>query len=269
MSASREKRLRRELREAEANSDTVKKTKKTKQPMSPQKAKKLRSAIGTTIGVLVVLVFALLIFVNSGVLQKNATAVTVGSHKLSPAEFNYFYQDTYFNIKNNMSSYWNYMVDTTKPIEDQDCMMNEDGGTWKDYITDSAIASATQMYALYDAAVENGYTIPEDAQSSIDSVAENLESYAKSNGFKDAEDYLEDYYGKGASVESYVDYLTLQQMASGYATEKSESFSYTDDELRTYYNENKQDFDKITYRVFNVATVDDDSAAAKETADAM
>lgn len=269
MSASREKRLRRELREAEANSDTVKKTKKKKQPMSPQKAKKLRSAIGTTVGVLVILAFALLIFVNSGVLQKNATAVTVGSHKLTPTEFNYFYQDTYYNVKSSMSSYWSYMVDTTKPIEDQDCMMSEDGGTWKDYITDSAIASATQMYALYDAAAENGYTIPEEAQTSIDSVAENLESYAKSNGFKDAEDYLEDYYGKGASVESYVDYLTLQQTASGYATEKSESFTYTDDELRTYYNENKQDFDKVTYRVFNVATVDDDSAAAKETADAM
>lgn len=269
MSASREKRLRRELREAEANSDTVKKAKKKKQPMSQAKAKKIRSAVGTAIGILVVLVFALLIFVNSGVLQNNATAVTVGSHKLSPTEFNYFYQDTYYNIKNSMSSYWSYMVDTSKPIEDQDCMMNEDGGTWGDYITSSAIASATQMYALYDAAQEAGYTLTEEAQESIDSVSENLESYAKSGGYKHAEDYLEEFYGKGASVESYVDYVTLQQTASGYATEKSESFTYTDDELRTYYNENKQDFDKVTYRVFNVAASEDDTSAAKETADAM
>ena len=79
MSASREKRLRRELREAEANSDTVKKKKKERKPLTPNQAKKLRSIIGTVVGILVVVALALLIFVNSGVLQKNATAVTVSS----------------------------------------------------------------------------------------------------------------------------------------------------------------------------------------------
>ena len=269
MSASREKRLRRELREAEANSDTVKKVKKQKKPMTPGKAKKVRSVIGTIVAILVVVVFALLIFVNSGVLQKNATAVTVGSHKLTPVEFNYFYQDTYANVKSSMSSYWSYMVDTTKPIEDQECMMSEDGGTWKDYITQSAIDSATQMYTLYDAAKEAGYTLTEDAQSSLDSATESIETYAKSQGFKNADDYLEEFYGKGSTAASYVDYLTVQQYAAGYATDKSDSFTYTDEELRTYYNDNKKDFDKVTYRVFNVATENDDTAAAKETADAM
>lgn len=269
MSASREKRLRRELREAEANSDTVKKVKKQKKPMTAAKAKKIRSIIGTIVAILAVVVFALLIFVNSGVLQKNVTAATVGSHKLTPVEFNYFYQDTYYNVKSSMSSYWSYMVDTEKPVEDQECYMSEDGGTWKDYITQSALDSATQMYTLYDAALEAGYTLTEDAQSTIDSVPESIESYAKSQGFKSGEDYLEDYYGKGASVESYVDYLTVQQYASGYATEKTDGFTYTDEELRTYYNDNKQDFDKVTYRVFNVATENDDTAAAKETADSM
>jgi hypothetical protein len=66
-----------------------------------------------------------------------------------------------------------------------------------------------------------------------------------------------------------MEYLTVQQYASGYSTEKSDSFTYTDTELRNYYTENEQDFDKITYRVFTVTTEDDDSAAAKETADAM
>ena len=45
MSASREKRLRRELREAEANSDTVKKEKRQRKPLTPSQAKKIRSAI--------------------------------------------------------------------------------------------------------------------------------------------------------------------------------------------------------------------------------
>ncbi len=269
MSASREKKLRRELREAEMSGDTVKKAKKQKKSMTPLRAKKIRSAISTTVGILVVVVFALLIFVNCGFLQKNTTAVTVGGHKISPAEFNYFYQDTYYNVRSSMSSYWQYMVDTTKPIEDQTCSMDEDGGTWKEYLTKTAMQSAAQIYALYDAALENGYTLTEDAQATIDGIPDSMGSYAESNGFKDADDYLEDFYGKGADLESYVEYMTAQQYASGYSTEKTESFSYSDEELRTYYNENKQDFDTVTFRLFSVTTENDDSAASKEVADNM
>ena len=64
-------------------------------------------------------------------------------------------------------------------------------------------------------------------------------------------------------------YLEVQQIASGYSNAKAESFTYESDALRAHYNENKQEFDKVKYRVFNVATVDGDSTAAKETADAM
>jgi hypothetical protein len=274
MSASREKRLRRELREAEENSDIVKKEKKKKKKKvnTPARTKRIRGIIGTVVAVVLVVAFALLIFVNSGVLQKNATAVTVGSHTLTPAEFNYYYQDTYNNIKSTYTSYgyWDYLVDTSEPIVSQTCYMgSDDDATWGDYIRETALDSALQVYALYDAAMEAGYTLDEETQESLDEVADSLESYATSYSYYDAEEYLEEYYGKGATVESYVNYLTVQQIASGYAQEKEDSFEYTDDELEEYYTENKLDFDKVTYRVFTVTTSDDDEDAAKETADAM
>jgi hypothetical protein len=271
MSASREKRLRREQREAELNSDIVKKKPKKKKPKNPAKAKKIRSAIYSAIAIVLVVVFAMLIFVNCGFLQTHATALTVGSHKLTPAEFNYYYQDAYASIYSNYysSGLWSYLVDESQPIEDQSCMFSEDGGTWKDYLTESATASALQVYALYDAAQEAGFTLDEDTQASIDTMADNIETYATSNGYKDGDAYMEETYGKGCSVESYVAYLTVQQVASAYATEKSDSFTYTEDELRSYYDENNLDFDKVTYRVFSVTTEDDDSDAAKATADSM
>lgn len=271
MSASREKRLRRELREAEANSDTVKKVKKKKTQMNIVRAKKIKSVIYSAIAIVLVLVFALLVFVNSGFMQVHATALTVGTHDLTPAEFNYFYQDTYYNVYSTYSSYglWNYMVDTTKDIESQECFASENGGTWAEYLTDTASQTALQTYALYDAAMEAGYQLDEETQASLDSMTETLASYAEASGMKNADDYLEASYGKGASVESYVNYLTVQQIASGYAAEKQESFTYTDDELRKYYDENAQTYDKVTYRIFSVATENDDSAAAKETAEAM
>ena len=272
MSASREKRLRRELRDAEANSDTVKKKKKKdKKPMSPAKAKKLRSAIGSVVAIVLVVLFIGLIFVNSGFMQTHATALTVSSHKLTPTEFNYFYHDTYYNIYSQYSSsgLWNYIVDSSKPIADQDCNLSQDGETWKEYITKTATDSALQVYALYDAAQDAGYTISDDGQSTIDTTKENLSTYASSAGYKKVSDYLEASYGKGADEDSYIQYLTVRQIATEYAQNKTDSFTYTDEELRSYYDENKQDFDKVTYRVFNVATQDNDTNAAKETADNM
>ncbi len=273
MSASREKRLRRELREAEANSDTVKKKKKqkNKKPMTQAKAKKLRSAIGSAVAIVLVVLFVGLIFVNSGFMQTHATALTVGSHKLTPAEFNYFYHDAYYNIYSQYSSsgLWSYLVDSSKPIETQTFAGSQDGETWKEYLTRTAGENALQVYALYDAAQEAGFTISEDGQSSINTTKGSLSTYATSAGYKKVSDYLEASYGKGADEDSYIQYLTVRQIATEYAQEKTNSFTYTDEELRTYYDENKQDFDKVTYRVFNVTTEDDDTAAAKETADNM
>lgn len=273
MSASREKRLRRELREAEVNPDIVKKEKKKKKKdyMSPAKAKKLRSAIGSAAVILLVVVIALLIFVNSGFMQDHATALTVGSHKLTPVEFNYFYQDSYYNIYSSYNSYgmWSYVVDSSEDINDQDCLMAEDGGSWHDYITDAAAQSALQVYALYDAAMADGFTLDEETQATLDSTPDTLASYAEAADMKDADAYLAASYGKGATVETYMNYATVQQIASAYANYKGESFEYDSATLREYYDENSQDYDKVSYRVFTVATEDDDTAAAKKTADAM
>lgn len=270
MSASREKKLRRELREAEANSDIVKKKKKVKKPMSPVRAKKIRTAICSTIAIVLVVVFALLIFVNSGFLQKHTTALTIGEHKLTPAEFNYYYQESYYNIYSTYSSYgmWDYLVDTTKPIETQECTISENGGTWKDYISEIASQTALQVYVLYDAAMADGYTLDEETQSSIDALSDNLEEFAEANKFKDVDSYLESYYGKGCTAESYINYYTIQQIAYSYSEAKGLSFTYTDDELSKYYNENAQTFDKVSYRIFNISSGEDE-AAARETAEAM
>ncbi len=160
------------------------------------------------------------------------------------------------------------MVDSSTDLESQTCFMDSDQ-TWAQYIRSSAIESAVQIFALYDAGIEDGYEMDEDTQASIDEVISTVESYATEYGYDDADEYLESYYGKGATLETYTTYMTVQYYASAYASYKSESFTYTTSELRTYYDENVESFDTITYRVFTVTTEDDDSATAKATADAM
>lgn len=271
MSASREKKLRRELREMEENSGIVKKEKtKKKKYRTPRQKKMIRNTVWTCIILVLVLIIGSAVLNSTGIPQRNTTAVTVGEHKITPAEFNYFYQDSFYNVYSTYSSLWSYMVDTSLPLAGQECFLSaEEGATWKDYLTDSACAAALQVYALYDAAQEEGFTLTQEEIDSINATEETLATYAESYGFDDADHYLENAYGNGANMESYLNYLTVQQTASSYATAKSESYSYDDTALRTYYDEHEQDFDKVNYRLFTVTTEDDDSAAAKATADSM
>ena len=128
-----------------------------------------------------------------------------------------------------------------------------------------ALKNAQQVYTLYDAAQADGFQLDADAQAEIDSLPETLSTAASSAGYHDADEYLEELFGKGASLESYKEFVTRQQIAGAYATKKQESFTFSDSELESYYQEHKQDYDTVTYRLFTVAAGDN----AKADADAM
>lgn len=271
MSASREKKLRRELREMEENSGIVKKEKtKKKKYRTPRQQRMIRNTVWAAIILVLVLIIGSAVLNSTGIPQRNTTAVTVGEHKLTPVEFNYFYQDSFYQVYSTYSSLWSYMVDPSLPLAGQECFMaEEEGATWKDYLTDAACDAAVQIYALYDAAQEEGFVLTQEEIDSINATEETMATYAETYGFKDADHYLENAYGNGANMESYLSYLTVQQTASSYAAHKSEGYTYDDAALRTYYDDHKQDFDKVNYRLFTVTTENEDSTAAKTTADNM
>jgi parvulin-like peptidyl-prolyl isomerase len=247
MSASREKKKRQELRETgELQQDKKKKSGK-------KLSSKAKGRIYTAIAIVFLAVFALLIFVNSGFIEGHATAVTVGDHKVTPVEYNYYYMDTYYTMYSYYGDYAQYF-------------MSED----------TVLSTMQQTYTLLDEAEKAGYQLDDETLASIAETMETLESSATSNGYKNADTYLEASFGKGSSAESYEAYLTNRQIASGYSTVKSESFTYTDDEIAAYYAENVNDFDLVTFRYFFVdGSADDDEdaeatlAAAEATAATM
>ena len=40
--------------------------------------------------------------------------------------------------------------------------MSDEFDTWGDYLTDTALKSAYEVYAVYDEAIANGYTLSEE-----------------------------------------------------------------------------------------------------------
>ena len=250
MSASSKKKLRREQEAA----------KLTERQLTEQKeAKKLN--LYTTLFVTVLallLVFALTVGIvttvqNSGIRERNTTAVTVGNHEISNAELNYFYVDAINTFMSNYGSYASmFGLDTTKPLNEQ-YLNEEEGLTWADDFLNSAKSTATSTYALVDAAEAAGYSLPESKLDEIELTVSNINAYAVLYGYPEADDYIKAMYGKGADLESYKEYYTNSVIADAYYTEYATGLSYTEDELRAADAEDPVKYNAYSYNYYYLA----------------
>ena len=204
MSASSKKKLRNEQQTAKMTE---------KQVAEQKEAKKL--TLYTTIFVVVLavmVVFAIAIGVtrsitNSGVHERNTVALTVGDHKISNAELNYFYMSAINSFNSNYGSYAAMLgLDTSKPLNEQ-VINNDTGLTWADDFLNTAKDNARSAYALADAAEAAGFTLSEDDLADIDSAINNMKLYANLYGYSSTKDFLKAQYGNGATEESYRQYV--------------------------------------------------------------
>ena len=123
-------------------------------PKDEKKPKKKKEKTKwTIIGVLIVVFFAFVIYLNTGAFYRNLTGITVeynaseelgieaGSRSFSVAECNYVYNMQYMNILNSYGDYASLIgLDKSKPLDEQKCTISSDTDkdyTWDDYFMDS------------------------------------------------------------------------------------------------------------------------------------
>lgn len=247
MSASSKKKLRNEQQSA----------KLTERQIAEQKeARKLKAYTISFVAVIaVLLVIAICVGVtqlvsNSGIREKNTTALTVGSHNISNAELSYYYIDSINKFYSSNGSYASFFgLDVSQPLDAQ-VMDESTGETWADYFLSSAEDSVRSVYAINDAAVEAGYTLTEEDQSSLDSIMSSLSLYAGLYGYNDTDTYLKAMYGKGASEKSYRSYVEMSLIADSYYNAYSEALTYEDADLRAAEAENFNAYSAFTYNTY-------------------
>ena len=250
MSASREKSKRKEQTAGGAGAGK-------KKGMS----KGLKWTLGIICLVLVIAIVAFFTMLTNGFFVTHTTAAVVDGHSITPATLNYFYKDAYNNFYQTYQSYISYILDTTKPLDEQ-VYDKDTGETWADYFTEQALQNATQTYAIYDEAAKNGYTLTDDEKTSIDTSLESLSSSATSYGYSSLNGFLAAQFGTGCNEKNYRSYLELTQTAQGYATKVDQDFTYSDTDISDEYAANPNDYDGVDFRVFPV------TASLFETTDA-
>ncbi len=250
MSASSKKKLRKEQEAA----------KMTERQLNAQKEAKKTTLYTTAFvtAMVVILVTAIAIGIgqfvsNSGIRERNTTALTIGEHELSNAELNYYFVDsvnTFYSQNGNYASLFG--LDVTVPLDEQ--FFNEEAGeTWADYFLDYAKSTAKSVYAMNDAAKAEGFTLPEEDAASVDSMLSTFTMYANLLGYADTETYIKAMYGKGATEEGLRNYVEMSMLAEAYSMAHEESLTYSDADLRAAEAENFHKYSSFDYNYYYLA----------------
>lgn len=216
------------------------------------------------VGVIVVLMIALVIFVNSRLFYNVTTALTIGDTNYSVARMNYEYQKAYMNFNQTYGQYFGSLIDTSKSLKEQSCPFDANGGTWDDYFKQSAETNLTQLSAVYAKAIAEGYALTEDEAAEIDTAVESYRTYGKSLGFATLNKFLSAYFGTGNSEKTIRANMAEELIASRYADDVYASFTYTDDEIDAYYAENADSYDRVNvlYTLISAAANEDEGIDA-------
>ncbi|UOO37021.1 hypothetical protein IZU99_07015 [Oscillospiraceae bacterium CM] len=215
--------------------------------------------------------FLLAIFINSDLLRQKFPAVTVDGVKYAAADFNYYFENAYMQYYSLMSNagMTDYLPDSQTSLKSQ--IYNKDTGeTWAAFFESTALEQMKNDTKIYKEALNAGYTLSSDEKQQIDDQLAQMKTQYALYGYTSLDQYLKVVYGKGMDEKTYRKNAERTLLISSYAEHVKTSFTYTPDELETYYQENKNDLDMFTYRVFFVeaATVDaslySDEAAYKQ-----
>lgn len=199
---------------------------------------------------------------NSGTIEKNTKAVTIGDHTLSTAELNYYYMDLIqAQYSSWQSTYGNYMslylqmmgLNLTKSLDSQirDSSTNQ---TWADYFLDTAIENARGTYALYDDAQANGFDT--DVSANVDTTVSSMTLAGTNAGYSNLAAYLKARYGNGATEETFREYCRVSLIAQAYQSAHSDSLTYDDAAIRAYDAEHGENYNSFTYTTVYVKASD-------------
>ncbi|MBO4831571.1 MAG: hypothetical protein J5569_03745 [Oscillospiraceae bacterium] len=215
------------------------------------KAKKTRR--NTIIVIVVVLVcLAAALFVNSGYLRRNGTALRIGDSKISVADYNYFFNNTYYDYRSDITTYYPDYADTllpktTEPLSSQ---KYSDDMTWQDYFENLTLNKMVPYYTAYEAAKAAGYQLSESGKSNIEAQIEAIRSAASQSTFANIDDYLTAYYGRGMTADVFRKCAGIVLTASEYSESYKNSLTYTADQIA----DKKADgsYDQYSFRRFTV-----------------
>lgn len=210
---------------------------------------KKEERISTAVGIvfLVALVCLVASFPIRTYLATHETYVVINGEEVNKVEFDYVYNTSKNNYITQYGSYLSYFgLDTSKDLSTQ---MYSDTLTWKDYFEQNAVESLKQNKALMAEAKAAGFTY--DTTDEYNTFKETIKTSAAAAGVSDKE-YVRSIYGSYATMGRIEEYVKNDMVMNAYYQKLQEDNAPGDDEIQSYYEENKATYDSVDYRLTTI-----------------
>ena len=210
---------------------------------------KKEERISTAVGIvfLVALVCLVASFPIRTYLATHETYVVINGEEVNKVEFDYVYNTSKNNYITQYGSYLSYFgLDTSKDLSTQ---MYSDTLTWQDYFEQNAVESLKQNRALMAEAKAAGLTY--DTTDEYNTFKETIKTSAAAAGVSDKE-YVRSIYGSYATMGRIEEYVKNDMVMNAYYQKLQEDNAPSDDEIQSYYEENKATYDSVDYRLTTI-----------------
>lgn len=210
---------------------------------------KKEERISTTVGIvfLVALVCLVASFPIRTYLATHETYVVINGEEVNKVEFDYVYNTSKNNYITQYGSYLSYFgLDTSKDLSTQ---MYSETLTWQDYFEQNAVESLKQNKALMAEAKAAGFT--HDTTDEYNTFKETIKTSAAAAGVSDKE-YIRSIYGSYATMGRIEEYVKNDMVMNAYYQKLQEDNAPSDDEIQSYYEENKATYDSVDYRLTTI-----------------
>ena len=208
----------------------------------------------------------------AGKFLRSTISVTSDSYEIDNAMMSYFFNSqVQYYLSNTSSS----SIDQTKSLKSQ---KYSDSQTWFDYFMAGTKAQVQQLVVLAEAAKAEGMELTAEEKESIESQLNAIDQQAQAQGTT-FNKYIASIYGNGVTREDVQRCLELYTLANSFYEQKYNGFTYSDEVLESYFEENQQTLTVYSYKSYTInAEFDIDAsddvknealAAAKASADEL
>lgn len=244
-----------------------------KEREAKEKKQDIISKWGTAIVVIILVVavaVSIIFTVNSRKQAVEGTFMMVGEHKVTNVEYDYYYNIMLTNYLTNYSSFLPYMGYDTSV--DPDLQSYDDSRTWGDFFDQIAVEQIKETKAMVDDGKAAGF-VYETEDADYKTFVEGFQVQADANGLT-LTDYYKQSFGEYATPARLEPFIRETLYVGAYANKLMEDYAPSDDEIAAKYEENKNNYDKITYKLYtfsadDTVTMEDAEAKANEMKDAV
>ncbi len=195
-----------------------------------------------------------------GIIERFATALTVGDTKVTAAQFNYYYSSQYSQMVSQANYYsqsFGYDIGfDTSVAPDEQQTQDADGNTvtWADVIEDNAVNYAQFVISYYNEALKNNYKLDEETQKEIDELIENYRTQAAESNYS-LNAFLRMNFGPGFNEKAFREQITMEYLAENYYTDKQSELkeAIADDVITKEYEANRKKYDYTDLRYYSFA----------------